>query len=99
MPEAIVTRILRLPGYGVYRQVFDEARDTVPCWVRPTGPAPYYWCPTCGISTRATAGDPTERQVRDLLWGPWQVWLVVEIQTVACRRCNRPYGKTGAPIA
>jgi transposase len=89
MPEAIVTRILRLPGYGVYRHVFDEAAQTVTCWVRPTAPAPYCCCPTCGISTQATAGDPTERRVRDLPWGPWQVWLVVEIQTVVCRRCGR----------
>jgi len=76
-------------GTGRSRHVFDEARDTVTCWVRPTAPHPYYCCPRCGISTQATAGDPAERQVRDLPWGPWQVWLVVEIQTVACRRCGR----------
>ena len=45
MPEAIVTRILRLPGYGVYQHVFDEAAQTVTCWVRPTAPTPYYCCP------------------------------------------------------
>lgn len=89
MPEAIVTRILRLAGYGVYQHVFDEVAQTVTCWVRPSGSAPYYCCPTCGISTQATAGSPTERRVRDLPWGPWQVWLVVEVQTVACRRCGR----------
>ena len=89
MPETIVTRILRLPGYGVYQCAFNEAAQTVTCWVRPTGPTPYYCCPTCGISTQATVGSPTERRVRDLPWGPWEVWLVVEIQTVACRRCGR----------
>jgi transposase len=89
MPEAMVTRILRLSGYGVYHHVFDEVVQTVTCWVRPMGSAPYYCCPTRGISTQATAGSPTERRVRDLPWGPWQVWLVVEIQTVACRRCGR----------
>ena len=89
MPDRSVTRILWLPGYRVYQHEFDEAAQTVTCWVRPIGAAPYYCCPTCGISTPATAGSPTERRVRDLPWGPWQVWLVVEIQTVACRRCGR----------
>src|SRR5512139_3787315 len=89
MPDPSVTRILHLPGYGVYQLMFDEARETVTCWVRPTAAAPYHCCPTCGISTQATAGPTTERRIRDLPWGPWQVWLVVEIQTVACRRCGR----------
>ena len=89
MPDSSVTRILGLPGYRVYQHKFDEAAQTVTCWVRPTGPTPYYCCPVCGISTQATVGSPTERWVRDLPWGPWEVWLVVEIQTVACRRCGR----------
>jgi hypothetical protein len=29
MPEEIVTRILRLPGYGVYAWEADEATDTL----------------------------------------------------------------------
>jgi hypothetical protein len=41
MPEAIVTRILRLPGYRVYQYVFDEAAQTGTCWVRPTAPHPH----------------------------------------------------------
>lgn len=89
MPDPSVTRILHLPGYGVYQHVFDEVRETVTCWVRPTARRPFCCCPRCGISTQATAGPPTERRVRDLPWGPWQVWLVVELQTVACRRCGR----------
>jgi transposase len=89
MPEEIVARILRLPGYGVYQHVFDEDTQTVTCWVRPVAPAPDSCCPVCQISTQATVGNPTERRVRDLPWGPWQVWLMVEIQTVACRRCGR----------
>ena len=44
--------------------------------------------PAC-VSTQAAVGSPTERRVWDLPWGPWQVWLVVEIQTVASRRCGR----------
>jgi transposase len=30
----------------------------------------------------------TERQVRDLPGGPWQVWLRVEVHRVRCRRCG-----------
>ena len=89
MPETIVTRILRLSGYGVYQHVCDEVAQTVTCGVRPEAAKPYACCPGCGISTRATVGSPTERRVRDLPWSPWQVWLVVEIQTVACRRGGR----------
>ena len=29
-----------------------------------------------------------ERRVRDLPWGTWQVWLVVEVHRVRCRRCG-----------
>ncbi len=89
MPDPSVARILQFPGYGVYQHVFDETAQTVTCWLRPSAATPYYCCPGCGISTQATVGSPTERRVRDLPWGPWRVWLVVEIQTVACRRCGR----------
>jgi len=30
----------------------------------------------------------TERRIRDLPWGTWQVWLVVEVHRVQCRRCG-----------
>ena len=89
MPEAIVTRILRLSGYRVYQHVFDKVAQTVTGWVRPVAATPYGCCPSCGIGTQSTVGSPPERRVRDLPWGPWQVGLVVEIQTVACRRCGR----------
>jgi transposase len=89
MPEARITRILRLSGDRVYQHLFDEVAQTVTCGVRPVAATPYCGCPGCGISTQSTVGSPTERRVRDLPWGPWQVWLVVEIQPVACRRCGR----------
>ena len=65
MPDPIVARILQVPGYGVYQHVFDEATQTVTCWLRPSAPTPYDCCPGCGISTQATVGSPTERRVRD----------------------------------
>ncbi len=89
MPDASVTRLLAIPGYGVYRHGVDEEQQTLTLWVRPLGKRPYYCCRGCGISTQATHGTPRERHVRDLPWGLWTVWLVVEVHTVACRRCGR----------
>jgi len=87
MPEAIVSRILRLPGYGVYACEADETAGTLWVWVRQTAPEPYYVCGGCGISVR-DVHSWTERRVRDLPWGTWQVWLVVEVHRVRCRRCG-----------
>ncbi len=89
MPDPSIARVLALPGYGVYRQALDEERHTLSLWLRPSGKRPYHCCRGCGVSTQATHGTPRERRVRDLPWGPWTVWLVVEVHTVACRRCGR----------
>ena len=42
MPEEIVSRILRLPGYGMYRWEADEAANTLTLWIRQTTEEPYY---------------------------------------------------------
>lgn len=59
MPEPIVTRILGIPGYGVYREAFDEAHQTLTLWVRQTAKVPYYCCRGCGLSTREARGWTT----------------------------------------
>ena len=87
MPEEIVSRILRLPGYGVYAWETEESTGTLRLSVRQTATTPYYVCGGCGISVR-DVHSWTERQVRDLPWGTWQVWLVVEVHRVRCRRCS-----------
>ena len=87
MPEEMVSRILRLPGYGVYAWETEELTGTLTLWIRQTAPEPYYVCSGCGISVREVHSW-TERQVRDLPWGTWQVWLVVEVHRVRCRRCG-----------
>ena len=58
MPEAIVTRILRLPGYGVYRSQAEETTSRLYLWIRQSSATPYYVCPGCGISGREV--DPGE---------------------------------------
>ena len=87
MPEAIVSRILRLPGYGVYACEADETTGSLVLWVRQPAAEPYYVCGGCGISVR-DVHSWTERRLRDLPWGTWQVWLVVEVHRVRCRRCG-----------
>src|SRR3970282_161250 len=87
MPEEIGSRILRLPGYGVSTWTADEARSTLTLWVRQTARTPYYACGGCGISVREVHSW-RERRLRDLPWGTWTVWLVVEVHRVRCRRCG-----------
>jgi transposase len=85
MPDVIVSRILRLPGYGVYTCAADETAGTLTLWVRQTVAEPYYVCGGCGISVR-DVHSWTERRLRDRPWGEWRVWLVVEVHRVRCRR-------------
>lgn len=87
MPEDIVGRILRLPGYGVYQTAFDEATSTATLWIRQEGKRPFYTCNGCGIGVEQVH-DSDERRVRDLPWGAWKVWLVIEVHRVGCRRCG-----------
>src|SRR5712691_941983 len=65
MPEEIVSRILRLPGYGIYGWETDEAANTLILSIRQTAGAPYYVCGGCGISGREIHSW-TERRIRDL---------------------------------
>jgi transposase len=87
MPEAIVTRLLRLAGYAVYAHEFDETTSRLTLWVRQAAGEPYYACGGCGISVR-DVHSWSERGVRDLPWGTWQVWLVLEVHRVRCPRCG-----------
>ena len=87
MPEAIVTRLLRLAGYTVYAHALEETTSRLTLWVRQAAAEPYYACGGCGISIR-DVHSWTERRVRDLPWGTWQVWLVLEVHRVRCPRCG-----------
>ena len=87
MPDVIVTRILGLAGYKVYAYTMDETARTLTLRVRQAAKDPYYVCGGCGISVR-DFHSWTERRVRDLPWGPWQVWLMLEVHRVRCPRCG-----------
>jgi transposase len=87
MPEAIVTRLLRLPGYGVYAWEADEETSTLTLAIRQTAREPFYVCGGCGIAGRYVHSW-RERRLRDLSWGTWRVWLRVEVHRVRCPRCG-----------
>lgn len=87
MPEEIVRHILRLTGYEVSSHKFDEGASKLTLWVRQNPGDPFHRCRVCGISTRMIH-DSKERTVRDLPWGEWQLWLVVTVHRVHCRRCG-----------
>src|SRR3990167_2199963 len=57
MPEAMVSRILRVPGYGVYACEAEETTGRLWLWVRQTAREPYYVCGGGGVSVR---GVPSE---------------------------------------
>lgn len=87
MPEEIVGRILRLPGYGVFQSQFDEVTSTALLYVRQVAAQPLYTCGGCGIEV-GDVHDVHERKVRDLSWGAWRISLVLEVHRVRCRRCG-----------
>ena len=87
MPEEIVSRILRLPGYGIYGWETDEAANTLTLAIRQTAREPDYICGGGGTAVRDIHSS-TERRLRDLPWGTWHVWLQVEVHRVRCRRCG-----------
>jgi transposase len=86
VPETIVGRILRLPGYGVFQSEFDEQTSTTVLRVRQVAAHALYTCGGCGIDV-ADVHDVRERRVRDLPWGAWKVYLLLEVHRVRCRRC------------
>ena len=87
MPEDIVRRILRLAGWKVIRHQFEEETSAVTLWVRSAGSAPVHVCSGCGVGKRRVH-SARERRVRDLPWGTWRVWLVLDIHRIYCRRCG-----------
>lgn len=86
-PEAIVGRILGLTGYVTYAYALEDSTGRLTIRVRQDRRSRFYTCSGCGISVAETV-DVKERTVRDLPWGVWQVFLVVEVHRVRCRRCG-----------
>jgi transposase len=83
----MAARILRIPGYGVYQEHFDERTSTLTLWVRQVGADPSHTCGNCGVERREVLRWK-ERTVRDLPWGTWKVLLIVEVHRLLCRVCG-----------
>src|SRR3989338_9093759 len=64
MPEAMVSRILRVPGYGVYACEAEETTGRLWLWVRQTAREPYYVCGGGGTPVRGVH-TWTERRGRE----------------------------------
>jgi hypothetical protein len=58
MPEEIVARILRLPGYGVYAWEAAEAANTLTLSIRQTAKEPYYICGASVLPPRPSFQQP-----------------------------------------
>lgn len=87
MPEEIICRILRLDGYEVFETEFDEREMRVTLRIRQNPKDPFHTCGVCGIGVR-DIHSVRERPVRDLPWGEWKLWLIVEMHRVICPRCG-----------
>ena len=71
----------------MYAWEAEETTGTLRLWIRQTAAESYPICGGCGISVR-DVHSWTERAIRDLPWGTWQVWLLVDVHRVRCRRCG-----------
>ena len=81
------TKILRWPGYRVYKHEIDEKAKTLRLWVRRKRGNRKIECSGCG---RKFTGiyDLSERAVRDLPWSEFQTTVFIEIYRVRCPDCG-----------
>jgi transposase len=81
------TRILRWPGYRVYRQIIDEKNKILELWVRRKRGNSKLACSGCGRKF-ADAYDSRERAVRDLPWSEFRTTVHIEVYRVKCPDCG-----------
>jgi len=81
------TRILRWPGYRVYRHEIDEKNKTLDLWVRRKRGNRKLECSVCGRKF-SDAYDYRERAVRDLPWSEFKTAVHIEVYRVKCPDCG-----------
>lgn len=81
------TKILRWPGYRVYRSEIDEKGKTLRLWVRRKRGNRKLICSGCGRKF-TDAHDCREREVRDLPWGEYRTTVIIEVYRVCCPNCG-----------
>ena len=81
------TRILRWPGYRVYRHEIDEKNKILELWVRRKRGNRKLECSGCGRQF-SDAYDSNERAVRDLPWSEFKTTVHIEVYRVKCPDCG-----------
>jgi transposase len=81
------TKILRWPGYRVYKHEIDEKAKTLRLWVRRKRGNRKIECSGCGRKFMEIY-DLSERAVRDLPWSEFQTTVFLEIYRVRCPDCG-----------
>jgi transposase len=87
MHESDWSKILRWPGYRVYRSEVSEKQKTLRLWVRRKRGNRVMVCSGCGKRVREIA-EVYEREVRDLPWSEYRATVVVELYRVRCPDCG-----------
>jgi transposase len=95
MSESEWTKILRWPGYRVYRSEINEADKTLRLWVRRKRGNRKLECSGCGRKTQEIA-EVYEREVRDLPWSEYRTTVVIELYRVRCPDCGIKAGEGAA---
>ena len=87
MSENEWTKILRWPGYRVYRSEINEQDKTLRLWVRRKRGNRKLECSGCGRKIQEIA-EVYEREVRDLPWSEYRTTVVIELYRVRCPDCG-----------
>ena len=87
MSESEWTKILRWPGYRVYRSEINEEAKTLRLWVRRKRGNRKLECSGCGRRIPEIA-EIYEREVRDLPWSEYRTTVVIELYRVRCPECG-----------
>jgi transposase len=87
MSESEWTKILRWPGYRVYRSEINEGTKRLRLWVRRKRGNRQLECSGCGRRIGDIA-ETYEREVRDLPWSEYRTTVVIELYRVRCPDCG-----------
>lgn len=87
MTDSEWTKILRWPGYRVYRSEINETAKTLRLWVRRKRGNLKLVCSGCGRRVQEIV-TIYEREVRDLPWSEYRATVVVELYRVRCPDCG-----------
>ena len=87
MSESEWTKILRWPGYRVYRSEINEEQKILRLWVRRKRGNRKLECSGCGRKIQEIA-EVYEREVRDLPWSEYRTTVVIDLYRVRCPECG-----------